>query len=545
MKFFLPSLALTSFLISKDLESSGAISISDALLEDMIPREFESGEQSQCSDPGTTNIRFKNEIDFSETIDRWDTINADYESQTFLAEMSYTAASTNTSWTVRFGQGGNIYSIYGAYGEAIPPQGLEYGPFVDEVLQTVTVDTAKFALNNDYYIHQAGVYNYRTSKLPERPEGILPPFYSPSLGMKCFANTCRFMSWGQQAHLPTRFRSDVLYFHEYRNCGDGIIEYTQVMQYSGDPSESSGSARQIYMNTPWTGIRTSKLPDLMFSGSDGTLKGKVYPMPQFGTGQIIDSSTTGGFTTFSKRGKDPEPPLTTLAIPCVETSGSQDSLCTSATSLPLEFHATNNCLKLVRSDGRLYVRCRWPKNPHTGFDALASPMRGCQTCGKRMQIKNPDTNAIVQVDYILDWHRNGDITFQASECTSDDCSITHDGIVQKINQLFFGHQVLFSYAEDTSYDIPWDQAHSLTLVHGQGWSRPQKQNLQYGKGGGSARRDMTVFVSFEIFVILFLNFYSYCYIVPNDKFTSTSFIDYGLCRQFVSWRDVRQSAVSP
>eukprot|EP00568_Trieres_chinensis_P000106 CAMPEP_0183306374 /NCGR_PEP_ID=MMETSP0160_2-20130417/10812_1 /TAXON_ID=2839 ORGANISM="Odontella Sinensis, Strain Grunow 1884" /NCGR_SAMPLE_ID=MMETSP0160_2 /ASSEMBLY_ACC=CAM_ASM_000250 /LENGTH=50 /DNA_ID=CAMNT_0025469729 /DNA_START=52 /DNA_END=200 /DNA_ORIENTATION=+ len=48
--------------------------------------------------------------------------------------------------------------------------------------------------------------------------------------------TCSFASWGQQAHVPTQFQSDVLYVHRYRDCGSGILEYTQGVLNVADPN---------------------------------------------------------------------------------------------------------------------------------------------------------------------------------------------------------------------------------------------------------------------------------------------------------------------
>jgi hypothetical protein len=46
-----------------------------------------------------------------------------YEALNFAGQLSHKdATNSNRSWQLRFGRGGNVYSLRGPFGEAIPPQ---------------------------------------------------------------------------------------------------------------------------------------------------------------------------------------------------------------------------------------------------------------------------------------------------------------------------------------------------------------------------------------------------------------------------------------
>ena len=70
-----------------------------------------------------------------------------------------------------------------------------------------------------WFIHQAGTYQ-------RDPDVKKKPFYSPSIAKYCSAQRreCGFVSWGQQAHLPTACKSAVYYYTRYKDCGGGIME---------------------------------------------------------------------------------------------------------------------------------------------------------------------------------------------------------------------------------------------------------------------------------------------------------------------------------
>ena len=133
------------------------------------------------------------------------------------------------------------------WGETMAPQRHDYAPWIDEVQQTVAVNNNLNGVNGQnpycpagptspidksvckpYYIHQAGAYQ-------EDPSYTDTPFFSPSLAKHCSGNSCTFASWGTHAHVGaspnqgTPFTSPIILISKYTNCGDGIIEYTQVI----------------------------------------------------------------------------------------------------------------------------------------------------------------------------------------------------------------------------------------------------------------------------------------------------------------------------
>lgn len=157
------------------------------ILEDMIPSAGSKCNSNFQSIPvdQTTNYTF--EYDASQS--SWSEKAMSMEEALFLAEISHEDGSNqNRSWTLRIGQGGNIYSFRSAFGEAVPPQVPTQ--FVDEVFQSVSVNQ-ELNNNNDgfkYYIHQAGIYQ-------TDGDYTIEPFFSPSLMTSCDGTGCSFGSW--------------------------------------------------------------------------------------------------------------------------------------------------------------------------------------------------------------------------------------------------------------------------------------------------------------------------------------------------------------
>ena len=119
---------------------SDAISISNieaTLLADLMPPS-----SSECSTTGATSAtegNFSSTFDFiSQGAARWDPDTFAYEEDVFLAEMIHNNSNSHRSWKMRIGMGGNPYSFSSThFGEAMPPQLHEDGPWVDEVWQGV------------------------------------------------------------------------------------------------------------------------------------------------------------------------------------------------------------------------------------------------------------------------------------------------------------------------------------------------------------------------------------------------------------------------
>jgi len=266
-----------------------------------------------------------------------------YEVQLFLAEMSHNdPANSHRNWTMRIGQGSNIYSFYSPelYGEAMPPQYHGNAPWIDEVQQSVSVSSQNNPkAGRPYFIHQAGAYQ-KDPEYTGSSQVAGDPFFSPNVAKYCKGNTCTFASWGQQAHLPTEFASKLLYVNRYRNCGDGIVEITQTFQNfarSDSVIDRPGYDESlIYFNVPWGGVRTSHLPDvvepdvagnLKIDPSDGDVRTPIYGWGQIGPRSLLNIQSTGGYTTFAS-GVWPNTSAVFLDLPCLKPDAGMVDSCT-------------------------------------------------------------------------------------------------------------------------------------------------------------------------------------------------------------------------
>ena len=158
-----------------------------------------------CPDSSDTTT-FTDEWPGVNTASIWDSATVeDFEQALFQTKMSHTDTDGTRSWDIRIGTSGNIYSHFvpDMYGETMPPQAHQNAPWIDEVHQSVSVNTA---LNDNseggikYFIHEAGAYQ-RDSSYTDIP------FFSPSLAKHCERNYCMFASWGTSAHVPTPYVS--------------------------------------------------------------------------------------------------------------------------------------------------------------------------------------------------------------------------------------------------------------------------------------------------------------------------------------------------
>jgi len=168
-------------------------------------------------------------------------------------------------WTLRIGRGGQVTSFRGPFGESVPPQVHEGAPWIDEVWQIVSVSSGR--QNRDrlpggrrplaYFIHGSGIYL--------RDPKHAAPFYCPMLATDwnpaagCYA----VLAWGQQAHVPTVYRSGALYTTVFRAAAEGVVEVTYAVHNFGQDVLD-------YFNTPWGGVRHTTLPVHVLSRPDGT-----------------------------------------------------------------------------------------------------------------------------------------------------------------------------------------------------------------------------------------------------------------------------------
>ena len=180
------------------------------------------------------------------------------EEPVFLRSMT-SVRPGGREYEVRIGKGSQVYSIRTPVGEFIAPQKPHSAEWVDEVLQTVTVNTRLLDRRHQfvekrvegksirvpqkpdaYFIHQAGTYN-RDLEYPGT-------FYSPLLAAMSGEEDRSYTTlvWPQQAHVPNNHRSHMLVYQRVRWVEPGVFEVTNILP-------NFGEVEQDWMNLPWVG----------------------------------------------------------------------------------------------------------------------------------------------------------------------------------------------------------------------------------------------------------------------------------------------------
>ena len=453
---FLQFFLFLAILLQKP-ETSESDELDKILLESIIPSIGSKCELS--APPNSPGQSSTYTFDHTPSESFWHPFAAPMEPNLFQAEMSHiNEANPNRSWKIRVGSGGNIYSFRGIYGEAMPPQYHPDGEFVDEVTQSVAVNLPLNA-NKDYFMHQAGTY-YKDNSFTSREY----PFFSPSIAKHCESGQCLFGSWGQQAHLPTKWESNLLYFNGYRDCGNGVMELTSVFHNSGDADDDYIN----YLNVPWGGVRYSSLSDI-FESSINSVTGETelnihFPIKRWGTdnsNQITNHRNSGGFTVFSQRSIIPDEIWDRTPF-----------------EPPADFTST-----IAQNDGARYETA---KSNDFGEYCMRVPVNANRIepafhGGKPFLKFVHHSGAKVRVTVMNHWNWSGNMYF----CT--------DGFtVTQFNALYRqGDEIIAEY-EDNTGGTHEDEMLALTSVHG-------TKNV-YGKryrlgSGGIKPRDYNVFTS--------------------------------------------------
>ena len=224
------------------------------------------------------------------------------ESVVFQKQLSYeNTLDPSTSYDIRIGKGGQLYSFRGVFGESVPPQwvnpnwvqpsyggGHSYAPWVDEIWQLVSVDgSIHNPPDSSYFIHQAGVY----LKTPSQTQ----PFYSPILAEYFDPDDQSYsvVNWGQQAHTEDlqniNHDAGLLYYTKYTNKGKGIIQVDNMIYNFGQDNMN-------FLNVPWGGVRNSSLDHFFISTPthDYNLTTGLY-----GQTPVIQTASTGGWVAWS------------------------------------------------------------------------------------------------------------------------------------------------------------------------------------------------------------------------------------------------------
>ncbi|MFM8493932.1 MAG: alpha/beta hydrolase family protein, partial [Planctomycetia bacterium] len=236
------------------------------------------------------------------------------ERQVFLAELAHRQGKDD-SFALRVGQGGQIYSLRGAFGESVPPSWRDAGshrsPWNDEVWQFVTVCTTyngvKALLNagpvsdavqerfeaspfeSSFFIHNSGAY------IPG--ESAVQSLYCPLLAFEADAEarTIRALNWGLVPQVRTIHRSPVLYYGQVHDVGDGIIELTWVVHNFSTRDDVVFD----HLNAPWGGTRHTSLPVHAIAAPGGEPRPREAFFPPERPDQAIDVQKTGGWTLAS------------------------------------------------------------------------------------------------------------------------------------------------------------------------------------------------------------------------------------------------------
>ena len=176
-------LALSSLVASYSTDDLDAAILHD-LLHSYIT--YVPTSESVCPSTAEQTTTFTNEWPGPNPNSDWDDATVqDFEQGLFQTMMTHTDVNTNTSWSIRIGTSGSMYSHYvpDMWGETMPPQKHYAAPWIDEVHQTVAVNqflNGKYdecydalgtvvARKSDgscpsgtseklYFLHQAGAY---------------------------------------------------------------------------------------------------------------------------------------------------------------------------------------------------------------------------------------------------------------------------------------------------------------------------------------------------------------------------------------------------
>ncbi|EMI22869.1 signal peptide protein [Rhodopirellula maiorica SM1] len=242
------------------------------------------------------------------------------ERPVFLAEMVHSQDEDN-SFKLRLGQGGQIYSLRGPFGESVPPSwraaGGKVSPWNDEVWQFVAVCTKYNGIDGrtargvpsetleriqqssyatSFFIHNSGAYIPGNSAVKS--------LYCPLLASEMDAQnrTIQMLNWGLVPQIKTVHRSPLLYYTQVRDVGDGVIELTWVVHNFSTRDDIVFD----HLNAPWGGTRISSLPLRYVSSPEGELLQREGFLSEHGT---VDVRDTGGWNISCASDDDDSPSL--------------------------------------------------------------------------------------------------------------------------------------------------------------------------------------------------------------------------------------------
>jgi hypothetical protein len=352
--------------------------------------------------------------------------NAARESKLFYVEMSSNpvgssdvpASSPDQTFQIRVGEGGQIYSLSGAYGEAMPPNNNVNEAFVQDVCQMVAVGTS--------HINQAG----SAIRHPANTDMNDSPFWSLNAGpnmdafeasssaaVDCSKNSCRMLSWGQPYRMDeSQEGSSALFYTRYTHCGNGVLEVTSMVHNMADAlstpqgtSNYSGADSFHTLLSPAINLRHSTFQDVrsgddisLFDGNDDTEK----DAPLFASGALIQMvETTTGYTVFTEGVSSPT--SSSVELPCVSSSGTRvacdDALAPDAEQIILILDPDQACtleLSLSTIVGKTVISCSLAlaDQAEFGYETRYDPIT---------LIDSSDDGVSLDTDGIWFWGRRG------------------------------------------------------------------------------------------------------------------------------------------
>jgi hypothetical protein len=224
------------------------------------------------------------------------------EEKVFFASMN-----SSSGWRLGIGKGGQVYSLRGSFGEAIPPQRGD-APWVDEAWQFVATnlelvgpvqtfqsqgsEQRRLGFPIQFFIHQSGIYLGGLAGNSMVGSASVP-FYSPMLKRRWdpATRTLSVVSWSQMARSPNVWKSGMLTYASYRDLGGGAIEVTNFVTNFGEQDLT-------FINTPWGGARHSSFPETILSQTGGGWsKGATA---SYGIPSPINLNQTGGWQAWTR-----------------------------------------------------------------------------------------------------------------------------------------------------------------------------------------------------------------------------------------------------
>lgn len=295
-----------------DFGSGSAPLLDDPLGKAFLQGVFPSGGAPAGDQAGFTLTVDKTDFEQGVWHSRWD------EKEVFRVQLANQNNADNP-YTIRIGQGGQLYSLKTKAGELMPPQTAD-NAWVDDCLLLTFLDYGRNFMNSagnpslsnlSGFIHQAGMYPYEPEIMKENTGSEL--FFAPVVAEHWDASKNQYscISLGMPPVGPAYNRGDVLMYTSIRDIGDGVFEM-QYMTYNynwyynaNDPSQITSPVDRYQVDvTAWGGHRKSVFPWIV-AGVKGNPASYENPfggdtqLPAWGSGAagttIMDPTQTGGW----------------------------------------------------------------------------------------------------------------------------------------------------------------------------------------------------------------------------------------------------------